>query len=122
MLNDYWELLAEMARLQGQLGEDLVAWAKAYESGGRAMQRSSRTLGEMAELGRRMEHYLESGPPAVVTQILRMLTSPFPGLGVGMGVPPPGVSAAAGPFAQLWEAWASGLTPRPEAATPDQQK
>ena len=114
MMDDYWRLMADMAKLQSQLGEDLMAWAKMYEAGGRALQRSGRTLGEMAELGRRMEHYLESGPPAVVTQILRMMTSPFPGLGVGMGVPP-GTAPLGGPFAQLWEAWASNLVPHDQA-------
>jgi hypothetical protein len=65
-----------------------------------------------------MEHHLESGPPAAVTQILRMLTSPWPGLDVGMGMPP-GTSPAAGPFAQLWEAWASRVAP-PAASKTDQ--
>jgi hypothetical protein len=102
--------MANMARLQGQLGEDLVAWAKMYEAGGLALERSGRTLGEMAELGRRMEHHLESGPPAAVTQILRMLTSPWPGLGLGMGMPP-GATSAAGPFAQLLQTWASTVAP-----------
>jgi hypothetical protein len=120
MLNDYWDLMAEMARLQSQLGEDLAAWAKMYEAGGNALQRSGRTLGEVAELGRRMEHSLESGPPAVVTRMLQMLASPFPGLGVGMGMPP-GAASAAGPFAQFWEAWASSLGPRdPARSGPDQ--
>jgi hypothetical protein len=117
---NYWDLMADMARLQAQLGEDLTAWAKMYEAGGRAMQRSGRTLGEMAELGRRMEHYLESGPPAAVMQILRMLTSPFPGLGVGMGVPPT-AAAAGGPFAQLFDAWTSGVLPH-EPVKPDQSR
>src|SRR5450631_2670643 len=106
--DSYSDLLAETARLQGQLGEDLVAWAKMYEAGGRALQRSGRTLKEMAELGKRMEHYLEAGPPAAVTQILRTLSSPWPGVGPGMGMGmPPGATSAAGPLAQIWEAWAS---------------
>jgi hypothetical protein len=118
--DSYWDLLAETARLQGQLGEDLVAWAKMYEAGGRALQRSSRTLTEMAELGKRMEHYLEAGPPAAVTQILRMLSSPLPGLGMGLGMGmPPAATSAAGPFAQLWEAWASSLVPH-DQAKPDE--
>jgi hypothetical protein len=81
-----------------------------YEAGGQALHRSGQTLEEMAELGRRMEHYLESGPPAVVTQILRMLTSPWPGLGVGIGVPP-GATTAGGPFSQMFEAWLGGTPP-----------
>jgi hypothetical protein len=120
MLNEYWDLLADMARLQSQLGEDLVAWAKMYQAGGQALQRSGRTLGEMAELGRRMERYLESGPPGVVAQILQMMTSPFPGLGVGMGIPP-GTASAAGPFAQFWQAWASNQAPHEQTdPRPDQ--
>lgn len=119
MMDEYWNLMADLARLQGQLGEDVMAWAKMYEAGGSALQRSSRTLGEMAELGRRMERYMESGQSAVVTQILRMLASPFPGLGMGVGMPP-GTAAAAGPFAQFWEAWASNLVPPPQQSKPDQ--
>jgi len=119
-IDSNWHLLADTARLQGQLGEDLVAWAKMYEAGGRALQRSSRTLNEMAELGKRMDYYLESGPPAAVTQILRMLRNPWPGLGVGMGMGiPQGTPSAAGPFAQVWEAWASSLLPH-DQAKPDQ--
>jgi len=53
---------------------------------------------------------MASGPPAAVAQILRMFTSPWPGLGVGLGVPP-GTPSGAGPFAQLWETWTSSLVP-----------
>jgi hypothetical protein len=124
--DSYWDLLADVARVQGQLGEDMVAWAKMYEAGGRALQRSGHTLQEMAELGRRMQSYMESGPPAVVSQVLRMFTSPLaggpmPGVGMGMGMPP-GTSATA-PFAQFWEAFASSLGPAspppPEAGKSD---
>jgi hypothetical protein len=112
--DSYWDLMADLARLQARLGEDLVAWARMYQVTGQALQRSGGTLQEMSELGRRMQGYLESGPPAVVSQILRMFVSPFAGLspGMGMGIPP-GATPPGGPFAQLWEAWTSGAWPPP---------
>lgn len=117
VMSEYWDLIAEVARLQGQLGEDMTAWAKVYDAGGKALHRSSRTLGDMAELGRRMERTLEAGPPAAVVQMLRMMTGPFPGFAGPPSTPPvPG-----GPFAQLWDAWLSSVAP-PAPAAKDQQK
>jgi len=104
--DEYWDLLAQTARLQARLGEDLVAWAKIYSEGGKALRRSAGTLEEMALLGQRMQSYMESGPPLAVTQIMRMFAEPWAGLRPGMSMP--GVS---GPFAQLLEDWTSGLHP-----------
>jgi hypothetical protein len=100
LMNDYWQLMADMARLQGRLAEDLIAWAKTYQAAGRALEASSHTLGEMAELGRRMEQYMESGPPAVVSQVLRMMTNPWPGMSI-----PSAQGSISNPFSQFLEAW-----------------
>jgi hypothetical protein len=102
----YWGLLAQVGRLQAKLGEDLVAWAKVYESGGDALQRSGGTLQEMADVGQRMEQLLLAGPPGAAAQVMRMFAGPFgvPGLA-------PGTGTASGPFLGLWEAWLSGQAP-----------
>jgi hypothetical protein len=94
---NYWELLTEVGRLQSELGADLEAWAQAYEAGGRALQRSGRTLEEMARQGQRLERHLIEGPPAVVSQLLRMFTGPWPGMGM-----PPGATLGE-PFAAFWD-------------------
>jgi hypothetical protein len=120
--DEYWDLLAQTARLQARLGDDLVAWAKMYEAGGKALRRSSGTLDEMSQLGRHMQSYLETGPPALVTQILRMFTEPWAGLQPGMGMPG-AASLFSGPFAQMWETWATGLRSRePPPDAPEEKR
>ena len=112
-IEGYWDLLADVARLQAQLGEDLVAWAKAYEAAGRALQRSARTQQEVARVGRRMEAYLQTGPPAVVSQVLQMFSSPWPGLGATPG------TRGSDPFTRFWQAWAGLSSPPPPPGAPD---
>ena len=119
--DEYWDLLAQTARLHARLADDLVAWAKMYEAGGKALRRSAGTLEDMSVLGRSMQGYLESGPPAVVTQILRMFVEPWAGLQPGMGMPG-AAGAPSGPFAQLWDLWASSLrTYEARPNKPDEQ-
>ena len=103
--DSYWDLLAAVARVQAEMGQNLAAWGQAYEAAGRAFQSTAETLELMADVGRRTERYLRSGPPASVRQALELLVSPWQALGV-----PPGTGAgasAAEPFARFWELWAS---------------
>ena len=110
--DNYWDLLAEVGRLQSALGEDLVAWAQAYEAGGHALQRSGRTLEEMARQGQRLERYVVEGPPAAVSQLLRMFTGPWPGMGM-----PPG-STLGQPFAPFWDLPGTRHWPSPARTQP----
>ena len=107
----YWDLLAEVARLQGEMGKDLGAWARAYEAGGRAFQGSARTLERVADLGRRMEQYLVQGPPASVRQALQAFANPLQAMGAAPG------AGVADPFARFWEVWAAAM-PGGSAAPP----
>lgn len=100
----YWDLLQDIARLQGRVGEDLIAWAQAYEAGGRAFKHSAETLDQMADVGRRLERHLETGPTAAVQQTLQYLTAPWRTMG-GM----PG-AATVDPFSRFWEAWTAAMT------------
>jgi len=99
----YWDLLEDVARLQGEMGKDLVAWARAYEAGGRAFQGSAETVRLMAELGRRMEQYLQSGPPLAVRQALQAFANPTQAMGVTPG------TSTVDPFTRFWKLWAATL-------------
>lgn len=99
----YWDLLEDVARLQGEMGKDLVAWARAYEAGGRALEGSAETVRLMAELGRRMEQYLQSGPPVAVQQALQAFANPMQAMGAIPG------ASAVDPFTRFWELWAATL-------------
>ena len=101
----YWDLLADVARLQREMGKDLVAWSEAYAAAGRAFERTGGTLGLMAEVGQRTERYLQTGPPAAVRQTLQLVANPLQALGAAPG------AGAADPFARFWELWTSALTP-----------
>ena len=109
----YWDLLEDVARLQGEMGKDLVAWAQAYEAAGRAFQGSAETVRLMAELGRRMEQYLQSGPPLAVRQALQAFANPMQTLGGTPG------TSAVDPFTRFWELWAA--TPRPGEPPPSSE-
>lgn len=110
---NYWDLLQETARLQARMGEDLVAWAQAYEAGGKAFQHSGETLGLMAELGQRVERYLETGPPATVQQTMRFFSAPWQAMagtaGAGMG----------DPWSRFWDLWGSSLSRSGPPPAPD---
>jgi len=95
----FWDLLAEIARLQEEMGKDLVAWARAYEAGCEAFQSTAQTLRLMADAGRRFEQYLRSGPPAGARQALQFLLNPLQSMAA---------TPAAGtldPFTRFWQAW-----------------
>jgi len=114
----YWDLLEDVARLQGEMGQDLVAWAQAYEAGGRAFQGSAETVRLMAELGRRMEQYLQSGPPLAVRQALQAFANPMQTIGVTPG------ASAVDPFTRFWELWAAtlrGNEPRSHSESDDRE-
>lgn len=99
----YWDLLQDIARLQGRVGEDLIAWAQAYECGGRAFKHTAETLDLMADVGRRLERHLESGPTAAVQQTLQLLSAPWRAMGGSPGV------GAVDPFNRFWEAWTAAM-------------
>jgi|SRR5579884_464739 hypothetical protein len=94
-----WTLLDESARLQAQMGRDMVAWAQAYEAAGRAMQGNAETAALLARLGRRGERFLQRGPSASAQQALQLFLNPLQALAGGMP----------GPLSKLWEAWAATL-------------
>ena len=99
----YWDLLADIARLQGEMAQDLVAWSEAYAAGGRAFQHTARTLGLVADIGRRAEQQLRTGPDAAVRQTLQLFAQP---LAVSGLLPGAGVSD---PFVRFWDAWAANM-------------
>jgi hypothetical protein len=109
----YWDLLRDIAHLQGEMGQDLVAWARAYEAGGRAFQQNGQTLAHMAELGRRLERYLQTGPSAAVRQALQLFHAPYRGTEPGPG------AGMADPFSRFWQFWASGLPSAEERGGPE---
>ena len=108
----YWDLLADVARLQSEMGKDLVAWSKAYEAGGRAFQRTSQTLTLMAEIGRRMERFVQSGPPRAVQQALQVVANPWQAMGAVPG------ASAGDPFTRFWEFWAPAGSTRERPPRP----
>lgn len=95
----FWDLLADSARLQAEMGRDLVAWSRVYAAAGEAMQNNADTARLMAEIGRRGEGYMRNGPPAAVRQAMQLFFNPLQ----AMGGPPAG--GQAGPFGRFWEAW-----------------
>ncbi len=101
--DSYWDLLAEVARLQDRMGKDTVAWARVYEAAGEALQQNAETAALMAEVGRRSEQFMRSGPPAAARQAMQFFLNPlqpFGAAGAGAPLPP-------GPLARFWEAWLS---------------
>jgi hypothetical protein len=115
----YWELLADMARLQAEMGRDLAAWARVYEAAGKAMQNNAETLKLMADVGRRGERMLREGPPAAARRAMEVFFNPLQALGG------PPAAGAGGPIARFWEAWAAGLPgmtpPQPPEAERDRE-
>ncbi len=103
----FWELLTDVSRLQQEMGRDMVAWANVYEAAGKAMQNNAETLASMAQVGRRGEEFLRNGPPAAARQAMQFFLNPLQAMGASAA------SAAPGPFARLWEAWASAMPTAP---------
>jgi hypothetical protein len=99
----FCDLLNDVSRLQREMGSDMVAWAKAYEAAGQAMQKNAETLALMAQVGRRGEEFLCSGPPAAAHQAIQFFLNPLQSVGATAA------SAAPGPFARFWEAWATAM-------------
>ncbi len=103
MAATFWDLLEDVSRLQREMGKDMVAWAKAYEAAGDALRNNADTIALMADVGRRGEQFLRNGPPAAARQAMQFFLNPLQAMG--------GASAASvtGPFARLWDAWASAI-------------
>jgi len=90
----FWDLLADVGRLQAKLSETFVAWAQANEANARAFQRNAETLQLMVEIGRRAE------------QSMQFLADPMQAMGT------PSAAAAGDPFARFWEAWRAAAESR----------
>ncbi len=103
----FWDLLADVSRLQQEMGSDMVAWAKVYEATGQAMRNNADTLALMSQVGRRGEEFLRNGPPAAARQAMQFFLNPLQAMGASAA------SAAPGPFARFWEAWASAMPAAP---------
>jgi hypothetical protein len=99
--DSFWDLLADVARLQERMGRDTVAWAQVYEAAGKALQQNAETTALMADVGRRSEQFLRTGPPAAARQAMQFFLNPLQAFG-GAGSPMP-----PGPLSRLWEAWLS---------------
>lgn len=110
-----WDLLGEIAKLQSSLGQDMVAWARVYESAGEALQRNAETAALMADVGRRGEQFMRNGPSAAARQAMNLFLNPLGALGVNPTGAPGG---PAGPIARFWEAFSSGTPSAPPAPPP----
>jgi hypothetical protein len=99
----YWDLLQDIARVQTRMGADLIAWAQAYEAAGRALERSGETVDLMADVGRRLELYIETRPQATVQQVLQLFTQPWQAMAAGAPGP------AFDPFTRFWAQTAAAL-------------
>ncbi len=101
--DSFWDLLAEVARLQDRMGKDTVAWARVYEAAGEALQQNAETTALMAEVGRRSEQFARTGPPAAARQAMQFFLNPMQAFGAaGAGTPLP-----PSPLTRFWEAWLS---------------
>jgi hypothetical protein len=101
--DSFWDLLADVARLQERMGKDTVAWARVYEAAGEALQQNAETTALMADVGRRSEQFVRSGPPAAARQAMQFFLNPLQAFGAaGAGTPMP-----PGPLTRFWEAWLS---------------
>lgn len=100
--DSFWDLLADVARLQREMGVDLVAWAKVYDAAGQALQNNADTTALMAEVGRRGERFMRNGPPAAARQAMQFFLNPLQALGVS-----PVGGAFPDPFARFREAWSA---------------
>ncbi len=99
----FWDLLEDVARLQREMGNDMVAWAKTYEAAGEALRNNADTIALMADVGRRGEQFLRNGPPAAARQAMQFFLNPLQAMGGSSAV------SATAPFARFWEAWASAI-------------
>jgi hypothetical protein len=97
----FWDLLADVARLQREMGRDMVAWAYVYDAAGKALQLNADTTALMADVGRRGEQFIRSGPPAAARQAMQLFLNPMQALGATPG------GSLADPFSRFWEAWRS---------------
>ena len=97
----FWDLLADVARLQREMGRDMVAWAKVYDAAGKALQLNAETAALMADVGRRAEQFMRSGPSAAARQAMQFFMNPMQAVGATPG------GSLADPFSRFWEAWRS---------------
>ena len=101
--DSFWDLLADVARLQERMGKDTVAWAQVYAAAGEALQQNAETTALMADVGRRSEQFLRTGPPAAARQAMQFFLNPLQAFGAaGAGTPMP-----PGPLTRFWEGWLS---------------
>ncbi|HVC30206.1 MAG TPA: hypothetical protein VND24_03395 [Steroidobacteraceae bacterium] len=102
----FWDLLADVGRLQAKLSETFVAWAQANEANARAFQRNAETLQLMVEIGRRAEQSMRQAPSTAARLALQFLADPMQAMGT------PSAAAAGDPFARFWEAWRAAAESR----------
>lgn len=110
----FWDLLADIARLQAEMGKDLVAWAQANEAAARAFQSNAETLQLMADIGRRSEHVMRRGPSTAARLAMQFFSNPMQ----AMGTTP--AAASGDPLARLWETWRAAAEPR-GSSRPDER-
>jgi hypothetical protein len=108
-----WDLLGEIARLQSSMGQDMIAWARVYESAGEALKRNAETVALMADVGRRGEQFMRNGPSSAARQAMNLFLNPLGALGVN---PASGPGGPTGPIARFWEAFAAGMPSAPPPA------
>lgn len=94
----FWDLLADISRLQAQMGRDLIAWSQVNEAGGRALQGNAETLRLMSDVGRRSERFFREGPSSAVRQAMQFFTNPLQTFGA------PG-DTVGDPLTRFWDAW-----------------
>jgi|SRR5438105_15447988 hypothetical protein len=80
--SSYWDVLEDIARLQGQTARSFGAWAAAYKAAGEAAEATADTLQLMAQVGRRAETFWAQPPDATVAQALQLLTQPWQTMGL----------------------------------------
>jgi len=80
--SSYWDLLEDIARLQGQTARSFGAWAAAYKAAGEAAEATAETLELMAQVGRRTEAFWTQPPDATIAQALQLMTQPWQSMGL----------------------------------------
>jgi hypothetical protein len=104
----YWDLLEDIARLQGQTARSFGAWAAAYKAAGEAAEATAETLALMAQVGRRAEAFWTQPPDATIAQALQLLTQPWQTMGV------PFASFPGSAAARFWETRPTGSSAETE--------
>src|SRR5258708_28298226 len=100
-----WDLLEDIARMQGQTARSFGAWAAAYKAAGEAAEATAETLELMAQVGRRAEAFWTKPPDATIAQALQLLTQPWQSMGL------PFASFPGSAATRFWETRGAGSTP-----------